>query len=83
MNILYVSQYFSFSPTHAAAVTTREIIKRLIQNLQNPVNVSSETQQKIKQAMKDYGVSSLSELLEMLMESLSGKEEVKEEKSSK
>jgi len=29
MNVLYVTQHFSFSPTHAAAVTTYEIIKRL------------------------------------------------------
>lgn len=29
MNILYVSQYFSFKPKHAAAVTTYEIVKRL------------------------------------------------------
>ena len=57
-----------------------DVIKRLIQN---PVNVSSETQHKINQAMEDYGVSSLSELLEMLMERLSGKEEVNEQKSSK
>jgi len=29
MNILYISQYFSFKPKHAAAVTTYEIVKRL------------------------------------------------------
>ena len=29
MNILYVSQYFSFKPKHAAAVTTYEIVKKL------------------------------------------------------
>lgn len=29
MNILYISQYFSFKPRHASAVTTYEIVKRL------------------------------------------------------
>jgi len=29
MNVLYVTQYFSFSPTHASAVTTYEIVRRL------------------------------------------------------
>ena len=29
MNVLYVSNCFSFTPTHAAAVTTYEIVKRL------------------------------------------------------
>ena len=31
MNVLYVSQYFSFTPTHASAVTTYEIVKRLVE----------------------------------------------------
>ena len=29
VNMLYVSNCFSFSPTHAASVTTLEIVKRL------------------------------------------------------
>jgi len=35
MNILYVSQYFSFKPKHAAAVTTHEIVKRLAEKGHN------------------------------------------------
>lgn len=30
--VLYVTQYFSFTPTHAAAVTTYEIVRRLAKN---------------------------------------------------
>lgn len=32
MNILYITQYFSSEPTHASAVTTYEIVKRLADN---------------------------------------------------
>jgi len=35
MNVLYVTQYFSFAPTHASAVTTYEIVKRLAERGHN------------------------------------------------
>lgn len=31
MNVLYVTQYFSFKPRHAAAVTTYELVSRLVE----------------------------------------------------
>ena len=40
MNVLYVTQYFSLTPIHASAITTYEIVRRLVERGHNVTVVS-------------------------------------------